>query len=113
MTTFSLAFTLLCQRPGLDIGYILVRRAYEVPDGIQRLVEGKARQGCIYPPGQALSRLNQATVNLLQRAGSRHDTRVIATNHADDAIEQVAELIGKIAIISVNEAFQGKIAIFG
>src|SRR5712692_922500 len=113
MITLSLAITQLCQCPGFYIGHVSVRRAYEVPDGIQRLVKGEARQGCIHSPMQALGLLNEIAVNLLQRAWGRHDTTIIATNHADDAIEQVAELIGQVAIIGAVESLYGEIAVFG
>src|SRR5712691_11561583 len=113
MTTLAFAITQLCQCPGFDIGYVLVCRAYKVPDGIQRLVKGEARQGCIHAPVQALDLLNEAVVNPLQRAWGRHHTTIIATDHAGDAIEEVAELIGQVAIIGAVESFYGEIAVFG
>src|SRR5712692_94054 len=113
MTTLSLAITQLCQCPGFDIGHVLVCRAYKVPDGIQRLVKGEARQGCVHSPVKALSLVNEAAVNPLQWAWGRHDTTIIATNHADNAIEQVAELVGQVAIIGSVESLYGEITVFG
>ena len=61
--------------------------------------------------GSASRDADQPLVLLRAIAGRRNHAIVVASDHTDDAIKQVAQLVGQIGVVGADEALQREVAI--
>ncbi len=73
----------------------------------------KLRHSTLHSLAQPFGGVDQPLVDLLPRARRRHHAASVAANHRDDAVEEVAQLIGQIPIVRADETLQTEVAILG
>ena len=101
----------LGQGPGCGFVDVLVGHAYQLPDGVERLVKGDVRHGRVNPPDRFQRRVAQPPVNILHGRRRGDAAAEVFGGHGQGAAEQVAEIVGQLAVDAVNEGLVGKVGV--
>src|SRR5690606_425562 len=96
------------QLPRLDVRYVLVRLANGLHHGSDGPLELQRVEEAGHLGRQVGERLPQLHVRRLHRTGGRHDSVSVALEHAQGAVQQVAEVVGQVRVDALGDRHLGE-----